>query len=220
MKHTSHSSYAHTGRKPMLSYLPPTAHTMLDVGCHSGGFAEAVRGVRPDVEIWGVEPNPDAAELARKHVAHIVVGTFTDSVAVPDRYFDVVVFNDVLEHFVDPWSALRIAARKLTPTGVVVASIPNVRHIDNLLHILVDMDFRYEPDGVRDRTHLRFFTQKSILRFFEESDFSVLSIVGINPSWWTGSLLRRIAFRVFARRLEDTKYIQFAVVARPNDVVA
>jgi 2-polyprenyl-3-methyl-5-hydroxy-6-metoxy-1,4-benzoquinol methylase len=46
-----------------------------------------------------------------------------------DEHFDLVVFLDVLEHLVHPWSALRHASSLLRPRGVVVASIPNVRHV-------------------------------------------------------------------------------------------
>ena len=98
-----------------------------------------------------------------------------------------------------------------------MASIPNLRQIDNLVHILQDGDFRYEPLGIRDRTHLRFFTRKSIVRLFEESGYRVERIEGINEDWWSpSSLWRRLGFRIFRKYLEDTKYTQFAVLATPK----
>ncbi|RYZ90801.1 MAG: methyltransferase domain-containing protein [Proteobacteria bacterium] len=79
---------------------------------------------------------------------------------LPAQYFDVISFNDVLENLPDQWAALRLAEGKLTPNGRVVISLPNFHHIDNLLHILKDKDFNYEPEGIQDKTHLRFFTIK------------------------------------------------------------
>lgn len=86
-------------------------------------------------------------------------------------------------------------------------------HIDNLLHILLERDFRYEPLGIRDRTHLRFFTRLSAVRMFEECGYEVVVRVGINESWYSPSLVRRIAYRLFRNYLNETKYIQFAFVA-------
>jgi 2-polyprenyl-3-methyl-5-hydroxy-6-metoxy-1,4-benzoquinol methylase len=126
-----------------------------------------------------------------------------------------VVFNDVLEHIVDPWASLRLARRHVAPGGVVVASIPNLLHQHNLQHLLLERDFKYEDNGIRDRTHLRFFTRRSMLRMFEESGWRVARIAGINASWWSNSLLLRLAYRILDRQLEETKYIQFAVVTEP-----
>jgi hypothetical protein len=43
----------------------------------------------------------------------------------------------------------------------------------------VRKDWKYEDSGILDRTHLKFFTQKSILRMFRESGYDVVSIQGI-----------------------------------------
>jgi 2-polyprenyl-3-methyl-5-hydroxy-6-metoxy-1,4-benzoquinol methylase len=166
-------------------------------------------------EVWGVEPNPIAAESARPLLDHVINAFFDANVELPDSYFDAIVMNDVLEHMPDPWTSLEIAKKKLAPGGRLVLSLPNFRHIDNLLHILIDQDFRYEGLGIRDNTHLRFFTRKSALRLLEECGFTVESIEGLREEWWSNSILRRLAYRLFAQNLEDTKYIQFAIVARP-----
>lgn len=208
-------SYPHNPRRDMLSFIPAAAERVLDVGCHAGAFGEALKAQR-SVEVWGVEPNSDAANRAIPLIDRVIAAPFSEELALPDAYFDAVVFNDVLEHLVDPWGALRLAASKLRENGCVVASLPNLRHVSNLLHIWSEKDFRYEPEGIRDRTHLRFFTRISMVRLFEESGFTVVQLQGINKEWWTPSLIRRLAYRLLKERLEDTKYIQYAIVARPN----
>ena len=132
---------------------------------------------------------------------------------MPEKYFDVISFNDVLEHIPDPWAALQLAARKLKPGGRIVISIPNLRHIENLLHIFVEKDFNYEPTGIRDKTHLRFFTKKSAPKILLGTGLKLLEIKGINEQWWNKSIARRIAFKLFPDYLEDTKYVQYAIVA-------
>lgn len=208
------SPYGDFERGEMHVFIPEDATRVLDVGCHTGMFGKSLK-TKAVREVWGVELNADAARIAAGHLDKVVNSAFSPDVVVPDDYFDVVVFNDVLEHMTDPWEALRIAARKLRANGCVVASIPNIRHIDNLMHIMRERDFKYEPVGIRDRTHLRFFTRLSIRRLFEESGFSITTMAGINEDWWRPSLLRRLAFRLFPGYFDDTRYIQYAVVAQP-----
>jgi hypothetical protein len=97
--------------------------------------------------------------------------------------------------------------------GRIVISLPNLRHIDNLLHILKDKDFNYEPDGIRDVTHLRFFTKKSAPKILLGTGLKMVELKGINEYWWNKSIARRVAFKLFPGYLEDTKYVQYAIVA-------
>jgi len=210
------SVYPHNARQNMCRLVPASAQRVLDVGCNTGAFGEALKNDRA-IEVWGIEPNPLAAERATRLLDVVITSTFDAQADVPDAAFDAVIFNDVLEHLADPWSALRLAARKLRPGGRVIAAIPNVRQIDNLLHLLLERDFRYEARGIRDRTHLRFFTRKSIPALFEESGYRVAQLEGINEDWWTPSLLRRTCFKLFGSYLADTKFTQFAVVAFPEE---
>jgi 2-polyprenyl-3-methyl-5-hydroxy-6-metoxy-1,4-benzoquinol methylase len=207
------SVYGDLPRSEMLAFIPSGSNRILDVGCHMGAFGASIKASLK-AEVWGVEPNAETAAIAKLALDHVIVGLFSDEIQLPDRYFDVITFNDVLEHMPDPWSALKLAERKLAPDGSIVVSIPNLRNIENLLHILKDSDFKYEPNGIRDKTHLRFFTKKSVHRLFEESGLAVVNVQGINEDWWRQSLLRRVAFRLFRKYLEDTKYMQFAVVAK------
>ena len=77
-----------------------------------------------------------------------------------DQSFDVVLLGDVLEHLRDPLSAMRSFMRLVEPHGYVVASLPNVAHVDVRLALLQGR-FQYGEWGLLDRTHLRFFTRAS-----------------------------------------------------------
>jgi SAM-dependent methyltransferase len=207
--------YPHIARREMLAFLPPDCLRVLDVGCNTGAFGEAVKTARPGTEVWGVEPDAGAAERAGQHLDRVLQGYFDPTLPLPEAHFHAIVFNDVLEHMPDPWAALNHAAPLLAPGGVVLASLPNLLHLDTIWPLLHDRDFRYERCGVRDRTHLRFFTRTSAMRMFDECGYEVLSVQGINEQWYTPSIKRRLAFRLFGRQLEETKYMQFAFVARP-----
>jgi len=205
--------YPHLSRSEMIGFIPANATKVLDVGCNTGAFGALLKQSRP-CEVWGVEPNPVAAQQALPLLDHVVNAFFDAKTELPVAYFDVIVMNDVLEHMPDPWASLEVAKKKLVPGGHIVLSLPNIRHIDNLLHILIEKDFRYESEGIRDNTHLRFFTRKSALRLLEECGFIVERIEGIHEKWWSNSILRRFAYRFFNHYLDDTKYIQYAIVAR------
>lgn len=206
------SRYEHSAREDMLKFVPLNTGRVLDIGCNSGGFGESLKRVR-SVEVWGIEPNSAAAEKAKSLLDTVICGYFTPELAVPDMYFDAIVMNDVLEHMEDPWAALELAKKKLAKNGRLVISLPNIREFDNLLHILLEKDFRYESTGIRDSTHLRFFTRKSALRLMEQCGLMVEHIEGTHESWWTKSIARRLAFKMFPKTLEDTKYTQYAIVA-------
>lgn len=79
---------------------------------------------------------------------------------LPDNYFNAITCNDVLEHIFEAEDLLLQLKSKLKSGGVLVSSIPNVRYLNNLIHVLFEKDFRYEDEGIRDKTHMRFYTQK------------------------------------------------------------
>jgi 2-polyprenyl-3-methyl-5-hydroxy-6-metoxy-1,4-benzoquinol methylase len=208
------SPYPDSPRMEMLAYLPEHAATVLDVGCHTGAFGQAIKRKCGSV-VWGIEPNPETAKVAEGLLDRVFNDFFSAALPLPDGHFDAIVFNDVLEHMPDPWSALQLAAAKLKPDGCVIVSIPNLRHIDNLVHILRERDFNYEPAGIRDKTHLRFFTRKSAPRLFEGSGLSIVRLEGVNEQCFQ-SPLRRIAYFLFKSYLDDTRHVQYAIVAKPR----
>ena len=74
-------------------------------------------------------------------------------------------------------------------------------------------DWKYEPAGIFDKTHLRFFTQKSIIRLFDESGYEIIKIEGIRPTDSKKFLLFNLAtFRYW----NESQFLQFAVTAKPR----
>src|ERR1051325_5489453 len=110
--------------------------------------------------------HPPAAEEAAQKLDRVLCAPFDERLALPEGAFDCIFCNDVLEHLADPYSALRYCRRLLTPEGVLIASIPNIRYFPVLFQLLVKKNWQYEDHGVMDRTHLRFFTKNSILATF------------------------------------------------------
>ena len=206
------SSYFSNVRREMLPFVPADASVILDVGCGEGWFARELRLSR-GANVWGIEPVAEVAEKARANLDKVFCGT-ADSVLpkLPRNHFDCVVFNDVLEHLVDPWAVLHAAKAVVAPQGTVVASIPNIRYFRSLYNFVVRKQWHYEDDGIMDRTHLRFFTRNSIEELFTSSGYRIRIVQGINPTpSWRVAFLNRLSLGFFA----DTTYMQFACVAEP-----
>lgn len=199
-------------RPEMLPFIPKHARRILDVGCSEGGFGAELKKAF-NAEVWGIEFVAAAAETAKQRLDRVFVGDVIEKMKeLPDRYFDCVVFNDVLEHLVDPYQVLLLIRSKLSSTGLVVASIPNVRYFRNLFNLIVRGDWRYEGFGTLDKTHLRFFTKKSIKETFESLGYRIVGLQGINatPSWKV-AVFNFVTFGFFA----DTRYLQFCCLAKP-----
>ncbi|WP_109298779.1 bifunctional 2-polyprenyl-6-hydroxyphenol methylase/3-demethylubiquinol 3-O-methyltransferase UbiG [Aquimarina sp. AU474] len=197
-------------RHEMIKYLPDNPKKIIDIGCGNGAFANMLKE-KTGAEAWGIEYMDDEAQIAKEKLHKVFSGKCEDYLdELPDGYFDVVYFNDVLEHLVDPYMVLEKVKHKLTPTGVVISSIPNVRYYGTFLKVLFKKEWKYEGHGVMDKTHLRFFTGKSIRRMYEELGYSVLTHEGINRSKSIRPYLYNIPL-LFSHL--DIRYPQYATVA-------
>src|SRR5262249_12512675 len=131
------------------------------------------------------------AEVAERRLDHVINDQFGRNCELNGKRFDCIVFNDVLEHMIDPYSALVYAKESLVPNGRVVASIPNVRYFDNVWSLLIDGSWEYCDAGILDRTHLRFFTKKSIESMFVDLGYDIEVLKGINSVDWAHPELRQ-----------------------------
>lgn len=206
-------TYYQQRRHEMLAYIPLGIRRTLEVGCGAGIFSEQLKD-NFGAETWGVEYEADVAELAAQKLHCVIKGSFEDAISkLPHQYFDCIIFNDVLEHLVDPYSALIMAKNLLDTGGVIVASIPNIRHWPEFVDYAWRGNWNYRDDGVLDRTHLRFFTQKSITRTVENCGYELITMQGINPYH---SRAQKMASFLSMGRLSDTLYKQYAIVIRPK----
>jgi 2-polyprenyl-3-methyl-5-hydroxy-6-metoxy-1,4-benzoquinol methylase len=204
----------------MLAVIPEKVSRVLDVGCGAGRFGHLIKEQR-GAEVWGVEPMSAAATEATKYLDRVICGQFGESLRLPTKAFDAVVFNDVLEHMADPWAALAFTKQLLTDRGVVVASIPSIRHFPTVWRLVVRRDWSYENAGTLDRTHLRFFTRQTIEKLFVDTGYRITLINGIRPFHSTDEdndtdkLWRyfKVLNLLTLGQVSDMKFLQYAVRA-------
>jgi len=191
MHPTNERAVIRNNRPEMCAFLPAHYARVLEIGCDTGNFAANL-----SAETWGVEPAPGPASVAASRLHKVLVGTF-DAVhdELPLGYFDLVVCNDVIEHMPDHHRFLRAIRDHMTPDGVLVGSIPNIRHYRTLFDMLLLKDWKYRDSGIMDRTHLRFFTERSLRRDLTDAGFRIEQFQGINGG------MRRMQFGLAGNQL-------------------
>lgn len=89
------------------------------------------------------------------------------------KKYDVVIFADVLEHLKDPEWVLKSTKSVLKPNASIWISIPNSAY-NGIICELINDEFQYRDVGLLDVTHIKFFTNKSLLEMVERSGYKVV----------------------------------------------
>ncbi|NQT75650.1 MAG: class I SAM-dependent methyltransferase [Candidatus Omnitrophica bacterium] len=103
---------------------------ILDVGCYNMLYLHLLKNLGWDVQ--GVEIDRNACRLAME----LDISTFCgelENAGFAEESFDVVRFNQVLEHIPDPKKTINEAKRVLKKGGRLYISVPNARSLARLL---------------------------------------------------------------------------------------
>lgn len=96
---------------------------LLDVGSAHGWFLETAR---EQFDVLGVEPDAVVGAGAAARGLPVRSGYFPDVLKDGER-FDVIVFNDVIEHIPDICRALVACHVRLDEGGILILNLPNSR---------------------------------------------------------------------------------------------
>jgi len=145
---------------------------LLDVGCAQGHLLTAAY----EAGWWtvGIEYNEEDASVARNCGLDVRTGSAEDELVKLNQKFDVVVIADVLEHLIDPEKVLQGIRNLLAPGGKVIISLPNIAHLSVRLSLGAGR-FNYSDRGILDRTHLHFYTRRSINQLCTQTKFEIQS---------------------------------------------
>lgn len=106
---------------------------VLDVGCLGGRLSREI--MERNNEVWGVEVNPAAAEVARKRGIRVTVADVEKGLPFDEASFDVVHAGEVLEHLYDTKSFLNECRRVLKDGGILLFTTPNLNSLENRLRV-------------------------------------------------------------------------------------
>ncbi len=160
----------------LLRRVPQGGGSVLELGPGPGAMTRVLlaRGHRVTV----VENDPEALDVLKALGAEVISGNLdgTDWLdAIAGRRFDAVLACDVLEHLRKPEEVLSRLSEFVAPMGRLVISVPNIAYA-GVVAAMRNGIFDYSDKGQLDRTHVRFFTRRSIEK--------VLLDCGWSPRAW------------------------------------
>ena len=139
--------------------------SICEVGCGAGGVLAKLRQVFPDAELLGYDIAPDAEKFWSIHTWADISFKVGDFFELNQRYFDVLLLLDVIEHLENPFDFLR----RLRAYGhFFVFHIPLDLSATNILRKSPLLQARSRVG------HLHYFTKDLALSLLRECHYHVL----------------------------------------------
>lgn len=173
---------------------------VLDVGCGYGFFLKALEEAE-GYQTYGVEPSKSACDYANSKLGLSVTQGTLESVNLPSEHFHIATLNNVVEHFSDPLSNLRLVRKVLLPGGYILIACPNLNFAKPLLWLYhrYKLSLAHTAMGklalFNVPSHLYFFSPNTISLMLQKAGFkkpAIFNSVPIrnpNKRLWTWSKL-------------------------------
>lgn len=148
----------------------PEGSKVLDVGTATGTLGKLSQGL--GLRLYGIEPDPDWAELAKEYYIHIQTCKVEDAPVEYLSDYTTIVFADILEHTPDPEKILRTVIALQAKGTKIIVSVPNIANVWVRINMLLGR-FEYHDRGILDKTHLRFFTKSVFIQLLERCGLEI-----------------------------------------------
>lgn len=142
---------------------------LLDVGSGAGEFL--YHAERLGFEGYGVEISKEMVKYSIETfgLKNVINSDFL-SASFPEEFFDIILFNHVLEHLYNPVENLMEAKRLLKKEGILVIQIPNLDSYQFKI-------FRKKWLQLSVPQHLNHFTTETIKSALEKVGFDVFKVL-------------------------------------------
>lgn len=167
-------------------YLVRPGEHMLDIGCGSGTSlleANALGAIA-----YGIEADPNVRPIAEELALNIHIGSLHDN-PFPNRTFDLIVLNQVIEHIPEPYLALQALRNKLSSHGRMVLVFPNINSFWCRLFGIRWINWHVPY-------HLHHFTKANFKKMATRCGYQVKAIRTITPNVWTILQIRTFFMRI------------------------
>jgi SAM-dependent methyltransferase len=152
------------GMKNQFMHQVPRGVKVLDVGCSTGFFMDAI--AKEGYQVYGCDLNPQDVPFVRDVLGYPCEEGGVET-AFPGQPFDVICSFNVIEHVADPVEWVVKAKERLVPSGILYTQTPNIN--DALVSV-------YDVPEFRDRwyrePHITYFSRITLLKLMEMGGFT------------------------------------------------
>jgi ubiquinone/menaquinone biosynthesis C-methylase UbiE len=166
----------------VLDQINEKDNAILDIGCGEGIMLEKLIKRYPNKNITGLDTMLENVQIGSKYGLPIQLGDIYQ-LDFPENSIDLVILMEVIEHLLDPDTAINEIHRILKPGGKLVTVFPNdAAFIIARIFTLKFKEAAYDPG------HQKQWTHREIRRFLNNHNFDITSSISIPFLWWPISL--------------------------------
>lgn len=203
--------YFDGARQDIVDLLPADVSAkILELGCGNGSTGHLAKQQGKCATYVGIDIDSASLKNAQVVIDRTILADIEKfDIATLGSDFDAIICSEVLEHLIDPWQIVQRFQGILKRKGMIFASSPNVAN-HRLIRELVKGHFEYQPSGVMDKTHLRWFTPESYMAMFAQAGFEdiELKMMGKPSTYW--NLINALSFD----RLKHLSASQMLLIGR------
>ncbi len=170
----------------VLKVVKSVKGPILDLGCHSGNFTQAILTKIGSKQVYGVDISPVAIKLISKRIpdGHFLVA---DAAKLPyqNNFFEAVFCLEMLEHVDDPIGVFQEIKRVLKKGGYGVILVPTDNKLFKLVWFLWTMYY-----SVWRHAHVQSFQNNDLEEFVKDQGFRIEKVKRFNSG-----MLKLVVFR-------------------------
>lgn len=196
---------------------------VLEIGSSTGYMTKAFLDNNCTVDV--VEQDSNAILKLPKKVRKVFHQSIEDikSFESFSKDYDFIVMADVLEHLVNPEVVLTSLLKIVFSNTKLLVSLPNVACWAMRKQLFFKGDFEYQDSGLLDKTHLHFYTVKTLPKILSENGWKVERIIGtitrfpfeglIGKIPLIGIIFKKILYPRLVSKFNNLAYYHFLTAA-------
>lgn len=162
---------------------------LLDIGCGMGYFTDIISNTFSNIDVTACDYSISAIKYANAHFPKIDFSV-ADIHELPytEKYFDIIVLNNIFEHIPDIVSCLqKISKLLVNKNGYIIISTPSRYRMDNLIRIL-----RHKKIQLISEYHVTEYSTGQVEEMLSYAGFDMLKI-------WSEPLKKTLSLTIFTK---------------------